>query len=308
MSFQKAVRSKLKLRLGIFGPSGSGKTYGSLKIAKGLGGKIALCDSEQRSSVAFADITDFDVAPLERNTAEEYIEKITEAVKLGYDTLILDSISHEWMKTLESVEDITAASKSGNSYTAWKEPTKLHNRFVNTILQAPIHIICTMREKDQIEMIPNQNGKLEPVKIGFKPEQKKGIEYEFTTIFHLDHKHIATAEKDRTQLFDQFKDPLSESIGEELRAWLDQGVETSETRRASQERKSYVHVLLTKLNQNYNDKVVKDRCFEITKKESMSFWNEIDVEAVIDYLEEKIKTKFNSVIKPKPVEVKKQTA
>jgi hypothetical protein len=46
MGFRKAERRKAKLRLGITGPAGSGKTYGALLIAFGLGGKIAMIDTE----------------------------------------------------------------------------------------------------------------------------------------------------------------------------------------------------------------------------------------------------------------------
>ena len=49
MQFQKAERKKSKLRLALTGPSGSGKTYGALLVAKGLGGKIAVIDTEKGS-------------------------------------------------------------------------------------------------------------------------------------------------------------------------------------------------------------------------------------------------------------------
>ncbi len=54
-SFTKAVRKKSKLRMGISGPSGSGKTMAALSIAKGLGGKIALIDTERGSASLYAD-------------------------------------------------------------------------------------------------------------------------------------------------------------------------------------------------------------------------------------------------------------
>jgi len=54
MTFRKAERKKAKLRLGLVGPSGSGKTFSALLIAKGLGGKIAVVDTENGS----ADLTE----------------------------------------------------------------------------------------------------------------------------------------------------------------------------------------------------------------------------------------------------------
>ena len=46
-SFRRAERRKAKLRLAITGPAGSGKTYGALLVAKGLGGRIAMIDTEK---------------------------------------------------------------------------------------------------------------------------------------------------------------------------------------------------------------------------------------------------------------------
>lgn len=46
MAFRKAQRKQAKLRLAITGPAGSGKTYSSLLLAFGLGGKIAMIDTE----------------------------------------------------------------------------------------------------------------------------------------------------------------------------------------------------------------------------------------------------------------------
>ncbi len=61
MEFKKAVKAKQKLRLAIDGVSGSGKTYTALSVASGLGGRIAVIDSEHGSSELYADRFDFDV-------------------------------------------------------------------------------------------------------------------------------------------------------------------------------------------------------------------------------------------------------
>ena len=46
--FKRATKAAAKLRLGLIGPAGSGKTYTALRIAQGLGGKIAVIDTERR--------------------------------------------------------------------------------------------------------------------------------------------------------------------------------------------------------------------------------------------------------------------
>jgi hypothetical protein len=62
--FQPAKRQMSKLRLGLIGPSGSGKTYSALLIAQGLGGKIALLDTERGSGSLYAGLCAYDVAEL----------------------------------------------------------------------------------------------------------------------------------------------------------------------------------------------------------------------------------------------------
>ena len=50
MKFTKATKAQSKLRAAIFGPSGAGKTYTSLRIAKGMGGNVAVVDTERGSA------------------------------------------------------------------------------------------------------------------------------------------------------------------------------------------------------------------------------------------------------------------
>ncbi|MDZ4246540.1 MAG: AAA family ATPase, partial [Dehalococcoidia bacterium] len=55
IEFKKAERRQAKLRLALCSPSGGGKTFSALKIAKGLGGKIAMIDTEHGSGSLYAD-------------------------------------------------------------------------------------------------------------------------------------------------------------------------------------------------------------------------------------------------------------
>ena len=76
MSFQKATKEKSKLRAAVFGPSGAGKTYSSLLIATGMGGKIALIDSERGTANKYADRFTFDIAELDKKSISDYVEII----------------------------------------------------------------------------------------------------------------------------------------------------------------------------------------------------------------------------------------
>ena len=60
MIFKRATKKNSKLRLGLIGPAGSGKTYTALTVAKHLGGRVALVDSENGSASKYANLFDFD--------------------------------------------------------------------------------------------------------------------------------------------------------------------------------------------------------------------------------------------------------
>lgn len=231
--FQKATKKQAKLRLAISGPSGSGKTMGALQVASGLGGRLALVDTEHGSASLYSGRFDFDVLELAPPFApERFIEAINGAAAAGYTALVIDSITHEWDGAggiLDIHDKVTRAAKSGNSYTAWAEVTPRHNALLNAILRAPIHIICTLRSKTEY-VLQDVGGKSVPRKLGMAPIQRAGFEYEFTTVLDLSiDNHLATATKDRTSLFDgATPEPLSRATGEKLLAWLNDGATVKE--------------------------------------------------------------------------------
>ena len=228
--FRKAQRKKAKLRLAITGPAGSGKTYGALLIAQGLlqgSGKIAMIDTENGSGDLYADICNYDINTLAAPyTIQKYLEAIHEAEKLNYDVLIIDSLSHAWAGEgglLDVHGKISDSSKSGNSYTAWRKITPVHNRLIETMLASNCHIIATMRSKTDYAMIQNDKGRTEVRKIGLAPVQRDGMDYEFTTVFDLTMEHTVTVSKDRTGLFDSQIFVISKETGKILSNWLNSG-------------------------------------------------------------------------------------
>lgn len=228
--FKKAERKKIKIRIALCGPSGSGKTYSALKIAHGIGGKIALIDTENGSGSLYSDLCDYDTAEIAPPFGiDKYIAAIKEAETSGYDVLIIDSLTHAWAGQgglLEEVDKRAAKSSSHNSYAAWRDVTPMHNRLVDTIIQSKMHIIVTMRSKTAYEIETNASGKKVPVKKGMAPIQRDGLEYEFTVVLDLDNeKHIAEAGKDRTGLFDGQVFVPDESTGQQIVEWLESGAE-----------------------------------------------------------------------------------
>lgn len=230
MAFVKATRKKSRLRLAVQGPSGSGKTYGALKIAQGLGGRIAVIDTEKGSASIYANWCNFDVMDLDPPyTPEAFIKAMKEAEGGGYSVLIIDSATHEWSGVggcLELVDEIARARYKGNSWSAWNDVTPRHRAFMDAITRSPMHVIVTMRSKTETAQV-EENGRKKVVKLGMKAEQRDGSEYEFSVVLDLVHDgHYAQASKDRTGLFAD-KDPrvIDETVGQDLLAWLESGAE-----------------------------------------------------------------------------------
>lgn len=240
MQFQKAERRKAKLRLGITGPSGSGKTLGALMIAKSIGGRIALIDTEHESASLYAEPVrmmggelftppPFDALNLAPPyTPERFVEAIKSAEQAGYEVLIIDSVTAEWNGSggcLELVDQLAASKFRGNSWSAWNEITPRHRAFLDAILRSPLHVIITMRSKTETAQT-EENGRKKVVKLGMKAEQRDGVEYELTTVLDLIHDgHYANASKDRTGLFIGDPQPITEQTGQRLLAWLENGAE-----------------------------------------------------------------------------------
>lgn len=231
MQIRKAERKKAKLRLGLSGPSGSGKTFSSLKLAFGLGGKVGLIDTEHGSGDLYAHLGDYDVITLEAPfTVAKYLEAIKAFETAGYQTIIIDSLSHAWAGDgglLDKQGKI--ADKIGNSYTAWRNVTPEHNALVDAMLQSDAHIIATVRSKTDYVLETNEKGKQAPKKVGMAPVQRDGLEYEFTVFLEIGIDHSAHASKDRTELFDGEYFKITEKTGAKLLKWLETGTEPEPT-------------------------------------------------------------------------------
>lgn len=225
MSFQKATKHQLKLRSALFGPSGSGKTMSALRIAVGLGGSIAVIDTERRSASKYADRFEFDVCDLDDHTIDGYCKAIEDAAKAGYSVLIIDSLTHAWHELLDEVDRIAKAKYKGNSWSAWSEGTPKQRRFVEAMLTFPGHLLATMRSKTEW-VVESHNGKSSPKRVGTSPEQGKSIEYEFDLLIELSADHVASIIKDRTGEFqDKTIEKPDEGLGRALAGWLSEGAE-----------------------------------------------------------------------------------
>jgi energy-coupling factor transporter ATP-binding protein EcfA2 len=212
--FKKADRKKAKLRLALDGPSGSGKTFTALRFAQALAakgqGRIAVIDTEHGSAAKYVgerpDGTpfEFDHAVLENFSPTDYTVVLQEAGQNGYDVVVIDSLSHAWEGKGGALDQVDAkTTKGGNSFTAWKDVTPQHRQMVEAILRSPCHVICTMRSKTEYVLQPDsKTGKMVPTKIGLKPIQRDGMEYEFDVVCDIDTEHLLKVSKTRCPALD----------------------------------------------------------------------------------------------------------
>lgn len=223
VGFQKAKREQVWLKVLLSGASGSGKSYSALRIATGIakqcGSAIAYIGTEGSRSKYYADEFNYDLLEIEDPfECEKYIEAIDAAVDAGYKVLIIDSITHEW-KWLNDTHD----KMPGNGWATWGKLKPRHRKFLDKMLNSPIHVIATARGKDDY-VLEEKNGKQVPKKVGMGQQQDKDISYEFTTSLMIaQDTHTASADKDNTHLFEGRFEILTEKDGERLYEWANEG-------------------------------------------------------------------------------------
>ncbi len=225
MQLQQASRKNAKIKMALQGASGSGKTYSALLLAFGLcndWSKIAVIDTENHSSELYAHLGKYQVLHVEAPfTPERYVEAIKICENAGIEVAVIDSISHEWdgLGGILSVH----GNMMGNSYTNWAKLTPRHNAFVQHMLQSPLHIIGTIRAKQEY-ILSEKNGKQVPEKVGMKGVTREGMDYEMTIVFNMDMRNNAIATKDRTSIFfgqPEFK--ITPETGKKILAWCNGG-------------------------------------------------------------------------------------
>lgn len=223
--FKKAERKQIKLKLAITGPTGSGKTFSALRLAKGLGGKMAVIDTENGSASLYSDKFEFDVLDMKPPfTTEKYIEAINAAEKAGYEVIVIDSLTHAWAGEGGLLEQkaVLDSRPGSNHWTNWGPIEKKDAALKNAYLHSNCHIISTMRSKMDYAQT-DENGKKKIQKLGMAPIARDGLTYEFTIVFDIAMDHKAETSKDRTGIFTDKIFQITEETGEEIKKWIESG-------------------------------------------------------------------------------------
>lgn len=226
--FKPVNREKNRLRMALDGPAGAGKTWTALTFAFALGKKVAVIDSEHNSAALYAGVNgwDFDGVGLENFAPSTYTACIEAAGREGYDVLVIDSLSHAWSGkggALDQVDRAAASGAAGGSYGAWRDVTPQHNEMVEAIRKFPGHVIITLRTKMEYVLEEGAGGKKQVHKVGLRPVQREGVEYEFDIVADLDAEHRLTVSKTRYSGIDgkivhkpgpEFMDPIVRWLAE----------------------------------------------------------------------------------------------
>lgn len=228
--FSPATRKKTKLRMILIGPAGSGKTYTALKIAKGLGDKIAVFDTESGSASKYAgDVAVFDSFEPTTFEPERYIEAIEAAGDAKYDVLIIDSLTHAWVGKGGLLDAINKFDRknggSGDKFRGWADATPRQMALVDAMLRAKCHIIATIRSKMEYVQEKDSNGRTIIRKVGLQPVQRDGLEYEADVVGDIDTEHNLSITKSRCSAIagEVIPNP-GERLGKTLLDWLTDGV------------------------------------------------------------------------------------
>lgn len=208
VGFAKAVKRDAKGRVALVGPSGSGKSYTMLLLARflaGPSGKIAAIDTEHGSLSKYADLFDFDGDEPTITSADYFIKQLDAAEKAGYAVFCCDSLSHFWMGAggaLEFVDEKAKVGGRGDSFAGWKAFRPHERAMVDRMIASPCHVICTMRTQTEYVEETNERGKKVRRKIGLKPVQRDGLEYEFDLVGSMDEDNTLVIDKSRVMLPD----------------------------------------------------------------------------------------------------------
>jgi len=226
-TFTPATKEEAKARIALTGPSGSGKTYTSLTLGTALGSNVAVIDTERGSASKYADEFTFSKLNMQTFEPAALIEALAAAAAAGFDVVIVDSLTHFWSGTGGMLEQVDAAARrgyGGNSFGGWKEARPLERRMIDALVSYPGHVIVTMRSKTDYVIEENERGRKVPRKVGLKPEQREGIEYEFDIVGDLDLENTLVVTKSRAKaIAGRVVQRPGPGFAEEIAAWLGDG-------------------------------------------------------------------------------------
>lgn len=264
MALKRAKRQKLRGAIALIGASGSGKTLGGLLLAYGMmqekykdtdidpWEKIGLVDTEHERALVYEGMKHQNIkigqfwhydlkAPY---SVARYAQAFNELKEQGVEVIVVDSTSHAW----EGEGGILDYQQMlGGRFQDWNEANKkafapLVSLFTGE--KHDLHVINTIRAKQEYAMQLSEMGKNEVVKLGVKPVQRDSFEYEFQVVFNVGMDHKATTSKDNSGLFEGKTETLTPEHGKKLYDWLEAGVDIFAEREAEEAKREEERITL----------------------------------------------------------------
>ncbi len=222
-------RTHVWARVFLSGPSGSGKTRGAFELASRIyegSLPIVLANTEPNRGKLYADR--FPIATLIDIEGDYHPDRFIEAIDAAEEDapggiLILDSATHEWYGT----NGITQlASRFGD----WAKARPLHQKFVDRLQVAQMHVIVCCRAKMKYEQVDVDDGrggtKPAVITLGVGPMQDADFQYEFSLAGQIDRAthlvdwsgHIDSLEGTTSNLVED-----ADTIASTLTGWLSAG-------------------------------------------------------------------------------------
>lgn len=230
IEFAPATRAASKARIALAGPSGSGKTYTALALATRLSDNVGVIDTERGRASLYVGVNGWEFAT--HNPQSFSPTSLTEALAVaagnGIGCIVVDSLSHYWMGVDGMLEQADRKAKNGNSFSGWKEVRPDERRMLDALASFPGHVIVTLRVKTEYVIEENERGKKVPRKVGMKPEQREGIEYEFDVVGDLDLENVLSVSKSRIPSLSRavIAEP-GPDLADTINAWLSDGEATA---------------------------------------------------------------------------------
>ena len=201
IKLQPAINKYKPLKVLLYGPTFAGKTLSSIRMAAGAIMKIRNCSEADAYKHMVLIDTEYGRAKLHRKigpwnhieiNAPYFTEKLVDIVQElntmdNVDVIIVDSLTHFWVKEGGILEQKAAKDKQGgNSYTNWLDYTAKFNKMLDILLASPKHIFATARGKSEVILVENDKGKQAPKVVGTKPELREGVDFDFDIVFNVD--------------------------------------------------------------------------------------------------------------------------
>lgn len=242
---EEAQREGARLVIGLGGVSGGGKTATALLLAWGLANynskKVGFICTENRRGRLHADVLRDQQGNVHRFligdlvppfSPARYIEAINAFVAAGVEVLVIDTVSHEW-NGIGGCEDIANAPDSQGKQPKnprWNQAKSEHKKFMNAMLQSPVHVIACMRAQPKVKL-ENQNGKTVYIDQGILPIQEKSFTFELTASMMMwnggKQREVLKCPDELASIFGKSGEwaegYLTAQAGKALRDWVDGG-------------------------------------------------------------------------------------